>query len=253
MRDGDGSVPVAADVVVGDAGVVPGEFARRDGVLRRIDVDVIAALFADIVAIPVIGVVCEQLIGGSVHVLCRAGVTIECGHGDEPAVDEHSDIACEFRAIGLVRREQSLARESHIRIRREVLMRAVEVAVGDVGEQVAGIDAECGEGDFQRTAERRRRIRGIAQLIAAVLGDLARRRLDLGQIFDDEGVLVDFVARLESDLDLHRAGEHRLVRIAVDVHDSDAGGQVGIAGVGHFDDLTIRPVRIAADVVPRQA
>ena len=259
MRDGDGSVPVAAEVVVADAGVVPGEFIAVKDVFRRIDVDISAgvALREDVgVAARVVGASFEELVTRRLRAVLDSGVVRRLFTQDEPAVDEHSDIACEFRefrAVGLVRRGQSLSRESHIRIRREVLIRVVEraaeVAVGDVGEQVAGIDAEGGEGDFQRTAERRRRTRGIAQLIAAILGDLARRRLDLGQIFDDEGVLVDFVARLERDLDLHRAGEHLLVRIAVDVHDSDAGGQVGIAGVGHFDDLTVSPVRIAADVV----
>ena len=148
-----GGASYAAVVVVADAGVVPGEFALLEGVLRRIDIGVFALRIVGAVravAIAFAGGILELGIARSVHALCLVDVTIECAHGDEHAVDVDGDAAVEL-IIAVVHAEGSgqelveLVARIHVFIRREVLIRAVlrtaEVAVGDVGEHVGARDA----------------------------------------------------------------------------------------------------------------
>ena len=242
-----GGASYAAVVVVADAGVVPGEFTLLEGVLRRIDVDVFALLIVGAVRVVAIdlgvrAIALELGIARSVHALCRAGVLpeFEFAREDEHAVDVDGDAVVEL-ILAVVHAEgsgQEIVAHIHIFIRREVLTHVVEVAVGDVGEHVGARDAQRREHELERAVQRARApLRGGGGGLVAVLGKR--------DTLESEGVALDIAVR-ERDLHLGLRAKDGSSVIGIGVHHRDGGGQVTAARVGHFDDLTVSPVRIAA-------
>ena len=240
-----GGASYAAVVVVADAGVVPGEFALLEGVLRRIDVGVFALRIVGAVRVVAIdlaggavrpGFALELDIARSGHALCLVDVTIECAHGDEHAVDVDGDAVVEL-LLAVVHAEgsgQEIVAHIHIFIRREVLTHVVEVAVGDVGEHVGARDAQRREHELERAVQRARApLRGGGGGLVAVLGSRDTR--------ESEGISRDIAVR-ERDLQLGLLAKDGISVIGIGVHHRDAGGQVGIAGVEHFDDLSVRDI-----------